>query len=336
MPSYKDRRSYFYRIMGVILTLIILPSLNAGIATAKYDVVVQVPRDDAGHVGALAEWWQWWTHVETEDGRKLGVMVIFTQSQGVQISQSVRIVDYDTKEVQTADKVNLGIFQYEPDSFAFTSGANDGITASGSGGRDTITATVPGMKLEYDLIPDETTHVVPLFNPEGNYKIDTGTVSLYQRQRVPTVGVLTENGQTSHFTATTWFEHAFFTTPEVAIASWDYVQLELNDGRNIQAMHIRRGVDGPDFEIGWQGQISNGTGNVDYLTPEDIDIVRTEYWSSPNGCNIPVGLKVMIRGEEFDVQAVANNQGNSRAWDGEAYVSGSVDGVGVIEIVNAC
>lgn len=297
---------------------------------------VTLPKDDGAHDDQLTEWWQWWSHLTTEDGRQLGVMMDFASQGGAtpfirNWNYALRVTDVTAQTSQSSEVSWNAPITHVENGYAL---AQSGQWAQGGNGHDRLHAEQGKVVFDLEVIADKP--AVMLFNADGVFRADGADVHLYQRQRIQTRGWITENGRKIRVTGTTWFEHGYATMLSLAQANWDYFQMELEDGRNIQLMQLRRFKGGPD--MAWQGQITAPDGSVTYLSTNDMNITQTAFWQRDAACRYPIGWQVRVKDEYFNVMAVTQNQEqpNIRLWDGETVISGKTRGIGVAETINYC
>src|SRR5207248_2936704 len=74
---------------------------------------LRFPADDSSHPGNAIEYWQWWLHLTTSDGRRFGAVVVFYEfplssaldTAGVGVRRTdVRLTDLSTGAVYASSK----------------------------------------------------------------------------------------------------------------------------------------------------------------------------------------------------------------------------------------
>lgn len=311
---------------------------------------VTLPGDDAAHNNQLVEWWQWWSHLTTEDGRQIGTMQDFAStlspsslmSLASPLTPLIRTWNYGLRIIDvTARSSQSSGLHWDAPATPVENGydlaypaAPASQWAKGANGRDTLHFEQGKTVFDLEVVADKP--AVMLFNKDGVFRDGPFDVHLYQRQRMQTRGWMTENGRKIRVTGTTWFEHGYSTDLALYKVNWDYFQMELADGRNIQLSQIRRFEGGPDAV--WQGEIVEPDGTLTYLSKSDLDITQTKFWRKNDDCSYPVGWQLRVKDELFTVTAAADDQEvpSVGLWDGEVIISGAAAGMGAAETSGYC
>jgi len=297
---------------------------------------VILPRDDSAHDGQLVEWWQWWSHLTTEDGRKIGTMHDFSSRGGLtplirDWQYGLRITDSNAQTAQSSGFGWQGPVKYVDNGYDLLQLKQ---SAKGGNGTDHLHFEQGNAVFDLDVVSDKPP--VMLFNKDGVFVDGIFDLHLYQRQRMQTTGWMTENGRKIRVTGTTWFEHGYSTDAALIKVNWDYFQFELADGRNVGLMRLRRFEGGPD--TAWQGEIVEPDGTLTYLARDEMEITQTAFRHRDDGCNYPVGWQLRVKDEHFTVTAVTEDQDvpSVGLWDGEVLISGSASGIGAAETSGYC
>jgi predicted secreted hydrolase len=110
------------------------------------------------------------------------------------------------------------------------------------------------------------------------------------------------------------------------LTGWDWFGLELDDGRDLMFYRLRR-EDGTTGEFSG-GTLADGTGTVERLTAEDVEIEPIESWASPvTGISYPVAwtMRIPAAGLELRITPRLRDQEidlSVRYWEGAVEVSG--------------
>jgi predicted secreted hydrolase len=305
---------------------------------------ITLPADDSAHSGYFVEWWQWWLHLETEDGEPFGSGVMFVHfpldpvlgAAGVGIRRTdVKVADVSDGSFHFDSKYSEEPVAHVPNGFDL---AAVGQRAKGGDGHDVVHIEVDGYSLDVQI--DAQREPVLLFNPDGFYRPDpVESVRIYERQRMATQGTLQKGGKTVRVSGSSWFEHGWGNIPSIVIINWDYFQLELDDGRDIEVAQVRRIKGAPVYLH--QGQIRDENGGTTYLHEGDIEITSTGTWSRDATCTYPSGWQIRIKDEHFTITPILKDQEVRNPvfghfWDGDTVITGSATGRGIAEPLNYC
>ncbi|MHB8693956.1 MAG: lipocalin family protein [Solirubrobacteraceae bacterium] len=305
---------------------------------------LQFPADDSAHDGNFVEYWQWWLHLQTSDGRRFGAVVVFYQfplssalgSLGVGLRRTdVRLTDLSNGSVHSFSK------WYSGPPAATVPGGFDlsslGQSAIGGGGNDRLHIAVDGYSL--DVQTSGTRPAIPIAAANGVNRIDPlEMIQIYERWRMPTRGTLRIAGHTMQVTGTTWSDHGWGNSVSLVTLQWDLFQLELTDGRDMLVVQARHAGGMPNFD--YVGAIRSKSGTITRLRQSDFTITSTGTWRRDATCVYPSGWIVTVKGERFVVtptpkqQEVRSLYGNF--WDGETTIAGSTRGRGIAELLNIC
>lgn len=304
---------------------------------------VELPKDEAAHAGYVLEWWQYWSHLRTSTGHRYGTTITFfhipagTAPAGEMRRTDLRITDVTGKSFHQSSVYSGEPVAVTPNRYHLRAA---GQQADGGGGHDSWRIALDGYV--FALSSKDLKSAVPLFGPSGFYAPDPAeSARLYERQRMPTTGYVTTHGQRLPIKGTTWLEHGWVNMPSIATINWDYFQLELRDGRDVEVAQVRRAVGAPVYLV--QGQVRMPTGAVHYLKPDDIQIRATGQWRRDASCSYPSGWVITVLNEKFVVTPTARDQEVRSpilsVWDGETDVrgaSGKLIGQGIAEPLNYC
>jgi predicted secreted hydrolase len=347
------RRGCSWALLLLVVVALVGDNSRAKAQTAPINVLadrgaapepVQLPADDGAHRGVFVEWWQWWLHLETAKGRRFGATVTFFHAPLDDVISSgpfgVRRTDFRITDVRAG--VAPSGSRYGPNSVSYLPGAFDlaagGQSAAGGGGVDLLHIAAG------DYVVDVRTRAqrepVPLFDPRGYFRYDAAqTVRIYERHRMKAAGTVQIGDRKLKVRGTSWFEHGWGNIPSVLHMSWDFFQLELDDGRDIQLAEVRDGPGGPVFLE--QGVITARSGRRTYLGPGDFEIVPTGTWRRDATCTYPSGWRLRVKRRWFTVTPdVVDQEIRSDVlpvlWDGNTTITGASRGRGVAEFLNYC
>jgi predicted secreted hydrolase len=305
---------------------------------------LRFPADDSSHPGNFVEYWGWWLHLKASDGRRFGAFIQFfhfplspvLDGAGVGLRRTdVRLTDLSTGRVYSSSKWYAG-----PPDPAVSNGfalSSLGQAATGGGGNDRLHIAIGGYAL--DVQTDGDRPAIPIESSNGVGRADPlEMIQAYERFRMPARGSVRTATGTASVIGTAWFEHGWGNWASVAVSQWDYLELQLADGRDILAIQLRHLGGAPNFA--YVGTMRSKSGAITRLHAGDFTITPTGVWRRDASCSYPSGWIVTVKGQSFVVtptptaQEVRSLFGNF--WDGETRISGAGRGVGIAELLNYC
>lgn len=159
----------------------------------------------------------------------------------------------------------------------------------------------------------------------------------YSYTRLPTVGTVTVGGQRFTVTGSSWLDREWSTSALGAEQSgWDWFALQLADGRDLMYYRLRR-TDG-SVDPHSQGVLVAADGSVTRLTAEAVSVQPQAFWTSPHtGDRYPLRWQLQIPAHNLALTVTARlpdqeMQTSVRYWEGAVSVSGTVAGVGYLEM----
>ena len=121
---------------------------------------------------------------------------------------------------------------------------------------------------------------------------------------------------------------------------WDWFALQLSDNTELMFYGLRRtdGSTDPHSAGTWVA----ADGRSSYLSREDVHVVVTDTWDSPQGGTYPAGWQISVPGMEFEVEVtpvLADQElfTTVRYWEGAVDVQGRrgsepISGRGYVEL----
>ncbi len=158
----------------------------------------------------------------------------------------------------------------------------------------------------------------------------------YSYTRLPTQGRIRFDKDVYQVSGNSWFDREWSSSALAADqAGWDWLALQLDDGRDLMFYRMR------DFN-GQAQSFSNGVlvdqqGEAIKLDLTNTEITPIRYWTNAEGKQYPVAwrLELIEQNLELIVEAAIDDQEmrhTVRYWEGAVNVSGSLDGVGYLEM----
>jgi predicted secreted hydrolase len=142
-----------------------------------------------------------------------------------------------------------------------------------------------------------------------------------------TSGSVTIDGETLPVTGWSWMDHEFSSSfLEEGQQGWDWMAIQLEDGRELMVYQIRRN-DGK-ADVFSSGTIVDSDGQAEPIGRHEFQLIPAARWRSPHsGARYPVRWTVRLpeRQIELDVEAAFPDQEmNTMASIGTPYWEGSV------------
>ncbi len=169
----------------------------------------------------------------------------------------------------------------------------------------------------------------PVFHGEDGFspKSSDGTVgSLYfSFTRMSVRGVVTYGNREIRVRGQSWLDREIFSSSLAPDQTgWDWVSLQLDDGRDLMLYRLRGRTPGAGFAL---GTLVRNDGTTRNLPADEWSLKPLDRWSSPEtGSNYPVRWRLKIPAEDIDLElkAVMPNQENLSARSGIHYWEGAV------------
>lgn len=164
----------------------------------------------------------------------------------------------------------------------------------------------------------------------------------YSMPRLAVFGELQIEGDRYDVDGSAWLDREWSTSAlDSTLAGWDWLALELSDGRDLMLYRLRTSGGGSSpFST---GSLIAADGTVMALKPADFELEASTFWTSPaTGVRYPVGWNVNLprHGLQLEVLALIPNQEMNlavRYWEGAVSARGSqasstVTGRGYLEL----
>ena len=351
------------RGLVVIASLFALAGLAlarpAGFRDASTPWRFTFPRDHAAHPDFQTEWWYYTGHLAAGE-RRYGYELTFFR---VGVSREPRasawalrdllfahvaLTDENGKRFSFADTLARPVLgRAGADSARYHVWIDDWSAGLDSTGAHHV-LRADGGRFALDLVLDPGKPPV-IHGEQGISRKDADParsshyVSL---TRMPTRGRIREGDTWRAVTGTSWMDHEFMTTPPEAIAQgWDWLALQMDDGREVMFYRLR-------LKDGTTDPWSSGTwvepdGKSRHLTLDQVRFASTGSWTSPaSRARYPAGWRLAIPSESFEVTiapTVADQELRTHGpaavtyWEGSVLVRGTraghpVTGHGYVEL----
>jgi len=313
------------------------------------DSAVTLPADDARH-SAPTEWFYWTGHLQSEDGRWFGfhITVLVAGPVGhaiVLAHHSLTRADAPpgggdryghgfALGVERADELPERGFAFDLGGHGQPSGPSvGGLAVSGFDGNDVLFSELAHSRLALTLT-DPRGPVVR----HGNGFQDYGggiTTYYYARPRQRAVGTLHIDGEDLAVSGNVWFDHQWGTLASPDSSRWDWVAMQLDDGRDL--MVVRLPVPGGDIFSFAELTDTDCTTRTYY----GVAFSGRKTWQSPvSGCTYPLDWDISVADMHFSLTPLTDDQETQAEpipyWEGAATVSGSATGRAYVELVGYC
>lgn len=145
----------------------------------------------------------------------------------------------------------------------------------------------------------------------------------YTRPQLAAQAALTLDGQRHSLAGRAWLDHEWSDSLLGQAVGWDWLGLNLHDGRALTLFQLRR----KDGSRDWAGGSLRTPGQPDRsFTPDEVDMQPTRHWTSPaTGARYPVEWRLkspageMLLSTYFDAQEIdARHSSGLVYWEGAA------------------
>jgi predicted secreted hydrolase len=300
---------------------------TAPFAVAKAPYVFRFPADHAAHRAYQSEWWYFTGHLRAASGRRFGYELTFFR---------VRLSPEDVvPEPKAAARSRWRSDQIYAAHFAITDEAGQTFFHAERSAREALglgAAATAGLAVRADdwsllgkpeadpLRERMTLHAaaganrldlvqVPLKPPavhgrDGVFRkgsCATCASHYYSYTRLRTQGALSYEGANFIVTGTSWMDHEFGTNQLSSDeAGWDWVSLQLDDGRELMLYVFRRR--GGGIVPLPAGSLIERDGHVRALAAGTVTLTATGHWRSPQThTEYPSGWRVRVPEARVDV-----------------------------------
>lgn len=181
----------------------------------------------------------------------------------------------------------------------------------------------PGFALELELASPDA----PLLQGDGGISRKGPSPqqfsNYYSRPQLLTQAALTLDGRRHSLTGRAWLDHEWSDRYLGDAQGWDWLGINLHDGRALTLFQLRR----QDGRRDWAGGSLRTPGQPDRsFAPEEVEMTPTRHWTSPaTGARWPVAWRLkspageMLISAAFDAQEVdARRSSGLVYWEGVA------------------
>lgn len=306
------------------------------------------PGDHASHPDYKIEWWYYTGNVKTKNGRRFGYQITFFRV-GIDPAPAnpskwalrdlymthLAVSDPVGRRYRYAEKLSRGGPGFAGAATDRYQVWNDDWTATldrsreaGDGNRHLLKAASPQAAI--DLTLDEgkapVIHGVNGISQKGAL---AGNAShYYSLTRMPTRGTITVDGERFEVTGDSWMDHEFGTSfLEPGQRGWDWLSLQLSDGRELMLYQLRR--DDGSIDPRSSGTLVGRDGKAKHLDVTAFTLTPGRAtFTSKNGAVYPIEWTVTIASEQLDLKVTTPLNDQELALQrstGVAYWEGAID-----------
>lgn len=268
------------------------------------------PRDHASHPDFKLEWWYYTGNVQTSSGRRFGYQVTFFR-----VGVDRAPVNPSAWAVRDLYMAHLAVSDPDGGRYRFDeklTRAGPGLSGADPGryrvwneewrsgldeqGRHVIKAVGRGVGL--DLRLDEGKP--PAINGRDGISqkgAQVGNAShYYSLTRMPTRGTLVVDGERFEVEGESWMDHEFGTSfLEREQQGWDWLSLQLDDGRELMLYQLRRGDGSRDPRS--SGTLVERDGRTTHLDAAAFTMVSSgRRFASTSGADYPIEWMISVPG----------------------------------------
>lgn len=308
-------------------------------ATAGYRF--EFPRDHASHPDFKIEWWYYTGNVETADGRRFGYQVTFFR-----VGVDVAPVNPSRWAVRDLYMTHLAVSDPAGERYRFAerlsrggpglAGADaaryhvwneDWVARLDDQGRHVIRAAADAASLDLVLEAGKPPAINGIDGISQKGALAGNASHYYSLTRMPTRGTLTIDGERFEVRGLSWMDREFgtsFLEPEQQ--GWDWLSLQLGDGRDLMLYQLRRSDGSLDPHS--SGTLVDAEGRTRHLTAADFTLRPAgRTYRAPSGATYPIAWTIAIPREQLtlNVTTPLENQELVTEGAGIAYWEGVVD-----------
>ena len=309
-----------------------------GFAKAERGVPIQLPIDHGPHDDYRSEWWYLTIALQDPDGNDVGVQfTVFRQALQPPVRKGPDTDQDSIPETETptesgcawcADQAWLG-------HLALTDAAAErhwhaerlsrGVAALAGARAEPFAVWIDDWQLRSDgdefaplrLTAGDTDFSIDLTLEGGSLLLqgDQGyspkgpdqASHYFSITRLQADGVVVRNGVRSDVTGLGWLDREWSTSVlSAGQRGWDWVSLQLDDGRDLMAFRLRRDDARRDpFD---QAVLRSADGQERRFSADEFDLRPTRTWTDQAGNRWPTGFDLEIGGERFSIEAAIQDQ----------------------------
>lgn len=308
----------------------------------------EFPKDHASHPEFKIEWWYYTGNLKTAEGRRFGYQVTFFRV-GVDPSP----INPSRWAVRDLFMAHLAVSDVEGRRYRF----DERLNRAGPGLSGAATDRYHVWNEDWSAsLDDEGRHIVTassttargsagvsLVLDEGKPPVVNGTNGIsqkgaqdgnashyYSMTRMPTSGVLTIDGERFDVTGESWMDREFGTSfLEPGQQGWDWISLQLDDGRELMLYQLRRSDGTRDPRS--SGTIVDREGRGTTLAADDFSLAPAgPTHKGGSGATYPIAWDIAVPGAQIAMRVTTPLADQELVTDGAgiAYWEGMIEARG--------
>ena len=338
-------------------------SLSQAMATGDTSGYVRVfaprpfrfPEDHGPHPGHRIEWWYFTGNLAATDGRRFGFQLTFFRSAQTAVHDA-RTSAWAATDVWMAHFAVTDVasgrfhaFERLARGAAGLAGAEARplrvwvedweVSSSASAAAFPVRLRAASEDVAVDLVLEPGKPVIAQgaggFSAKGP---EPGNAShYYSLTRMPAAGTLTVAGEPLAVSGNAWMDREWSTSALGAnVVGWDWLALQLDDGRDLMLYRLRRADGTADDFSG--GTLTYRDGSAVQLTVSDFTLEPRGAWRSPiDGTEYPATWRAQVPRHSLDLSVTPVLQEQElnltvRYWEGAVDAGGTVSGRGYLEM----
>jgi predicted secreted hydrolase len=325
-------------------------SSAAGFARATTPRPFVFPRDHGPHPEYATEWWYYTGNLDAENGRHFGFQLTFFRS-ALASAAVARTSDWAATNIYmahlTVTDVAGGRFhafdRFSRGAAGLAGAAGDPYrvwlenwSAEGSGPQG-MTMRLRAAQEDVAIDLALTGERAPALQGDRGLSQKSATAGnasyYYSLTRMATQGAIELGGQRYAVRGLSWMDHEFGSSAlEPGATGWDWIGLQLGDGRDLMFARIRNADGSSGLALG--GLFAADGSKLDF-NPAEVTLQVLETWRSPHsGVQYPAGWRLRAPSASLDLQIMpwlADQELRLAVlyWEGAVKVEGTADGVSV-------
>jgi predicted secreted hydrolase len=326
---------------------------NAGFELATRPRSFEFPRDHGPHPGFRNEWWYVTGNLDAHDGRRFGFELTFfrfaltpvaPESNSAWRSKQVfiahfAVTDVDGGNFYVAERFSrgaLGLAGAEAEPFRVWIDDWEIAAADNLKRREhwQLEASGDDFALSLQLVAEKS----PVLNGDNGLSQKSAHVGnasyYYSISRWQTDGHLRLGKDEIKVSGLSWLDREWSSSALAADQQgWDWFALQLSDGSELMFYNLRKADGTRDVHSGGTWVAANGQSR--HLDSNEVSILATSEWQSPEGGTYPSGWDIHAPGLglSLTVAPVLDDQElftTVRYWEGAVDVTGTRNGAEVI------
>lgn len=301
----------------------------------------EFPRDHASHPDFKLEWWYYTGNVQTVDGRRFGYQVTFFR-----VGVDPAPANPSRWAVRDLFMTHLAVSDPREDRYRFAerlSRGGPGLAGASTAryevwnedwrahldaqGRHLIQAVDKGSGVELTLDEGKPAAINGV-NGISQKGAAAGNAShYYSLTRMPTRGTVIVDGERFAVTGESWMDHEFGTSfLEKEQQGWDWLSIQLRDGRELMLYQLRRGDGSRDPRS--SGTLVDQQGRTTHLTADDFVMTAVgDTFKAASGAVYPIRWSVEIPKAQIALEVTTPMQGQELSTEGAgiSYWEGLID-----------